>query len=42
MAIGYFAARALDHRTPVWQAAALAAAVLLVIRPLDVGDPGLC
>ena len=40
MAIGYFAARALDHRTPVWQAAALAAAVLLVIRPLDVVDPG--
>ena len=40
MAIAYFAARALDHRTPVWQAAALAAAVLLVIRPLDVGDPG--
>ena len=40
MAVAYFAARAIDHRTPVWQAAALAAAVILVVRPLDVGDPG--
>ena len=40
MAIAYFAARAFDHRTPVWQAVALAAAVILVIRPLDIGDPG--
>jgi competence protein ComEC len=40
MAIAYFAARALDHRPPVWQAVALAAAGILVIRPLDVGDPG--
>ena len=40
MAIAYFAARAIDQRTPVWQAAALAAAVILIVRPLDVGDPG--
>ena len=40
MAIAYFAARAIDHRTPVWQATALAAAMMLVVRPLDVGDPG--
>jgi competence protein ComEC len=40
MAVAYFAARAFDHRTPVWQAAALAAAVILVAQPLDVRDPG--
>jgi competence protein ComEC len=40
MAIAYFAARALDHRTPVWQAAAIAAGGILIIRPLDVSDPG--
>jgi competence protein ComEC len=40
MAVAYFAARTIDHRTPVWQAAALAAAAIVVIRPIDVGDPG--
>jgi competence protein ComEC len=40
MAIAYFAARAVDHRTPVWQAIAVAAAIMLVLRPLDLADPG--
>ena len=40
MAIVYFAARAMDQRTPIWQAAAVAAAILVVIHPLDVGSPG--
>ena len=40
MAVAYFAARALDHRTPVWQAMAVAAAIILVIDPLDLTDPG--
>jgi competence protein ComEC len=40
MAIAYFAARALDHRTPVWQATAIASACILVVTPLDLGDPG--
>jgi competence protein ComEC len=40
MAIAYFAARAIDHRTPVWQAATVAASTILIVRPLDVGDPG--
>jgi competence protein ComEC len=40
MAVAYFAARAIDHRTPVWQAMAIAAALVLVLRPLDVRDPG--
>jgi competence protein ComEC len=40
MAVAYFAARAIDHRTPVWQAMAIAASVVLVLRPLDVRDPG--
>ena len=40
MAIAYFAARAADHRTPVWQATAVAAAIILVLTPLDLADPG--
>jgi competence protein ComEC len=40
MASAYFAARAVDHRTPMWQAMAVAAAIILVIQPLDLGDPG--
>jgi competence protein ComEC len=40
MAIAYFAARAVDHRTPVWQAIAAAGAMMLVVRPLDLADPG--
>jgi len=40
MAMLYFAARALDQRVPVWHAAAVAAAVMVVAQPLDVRDPG--
>jgi competence protein ComEC len=40
MALAYVAARVVEHRTPVWQATAVAAAVILVIAPLDLGDPG--
>jgi competence protein ComEC len=40
MAIAYFAARVADHRTPVWQAIAVAGAMMLVVRPLDLADPG--
>jgi competence protein ComEC len=40
MALLYFGARALDHRVPIWHATAVAAALMVVIRPLDVRDPG--
>src|SRR4030095_10142364 len=40
MAIAYFAARAVDHRTPVWQAIAVGGEMMLVVRPLDLADPG--
>jgi len=40
MAILYFAARAIDHRSSAWQSAAVAAAVMIAIRPLDVRDAG--
>ncbi|HKE86471.1 MAG TPA: DNA internalization-related competence protein ComEC/Rec2 [Vicinamibacterales bacterium] len=40
MALLYFAARALDHRVPTWQAAAVAAALMIVAHPLDIRDPG--
>jgi competence protein ComEC len=40
MAVAYFAARVADQRTPVWQATAVAAAIILVIEPLDLFDPG--
>lgn len=40
MAVLYFGARLLDHRTAPWQAAAVAAAIMVVIQPLDVRDPG--
>jgi competence protein ComEC len=40
MAVVYFAARVLDHRTVPWQAASVAAAVMVAVRPLDVRDPG--
>jgi competence protein ComEC len=40
MAVTYLAARALDHRTPPWHAIATAAALMLVVRPLDIRDPG--
>lgn len=40
MAGTYFAARVVDHRTPVWQATAVAAAIILIVKPLDLFDPG--
>jgi competence protein ComEC len=40
MAVLYLAARTLDHRTAVWQAAAVAAAVMVVAHPLELQDPG--
>jgi len=40
MALLYFGARALDHRVPAWHAAAVAAALMMIVRPLDVRDPG--
>jgi competence protein ComEC len=40
MAIIYFVARVVDQRTPVWQAMALAVAIILVTKPLDLADPG--
>jgi len=40
MALLYFGARAIDHRVPVWHASAVAAALMVVIEPLDVRDPG--
>ena len=36
----YFGARALDHRTAAWHAASVSAALMLVVSPLDVRDPG--
>ena len=40
MALAYFAARVIDQRTPVWQATTAAAAIILVLKPLDLDDPG--
>jgi competence protein ComEC len=40
MAVVYLAARALDHRTPPWQAIAVAAGLMAVASPLDVVNPG--
>jgi competence protein ComEC len=40
MAGAYFAARVVDQRTPVWQATAVAAAFILILKPLDLSDPG--
>ena len=40
MAVIYLAARVIDHRAPAWQTTALAAAVMTVVRPLDVRDVG--
>jgi competence protein ComEC len=36
----YLGARAVDHRAPPWQAAAMACAGLLVVWPLDLRDVG--
>lgn len=40
MAVIYFAARVLDHRSPPWQAMAIAAALVVCLRPLEVRDAG--
>ncbi len=40
MAIVYFAARVLDQRTGGWQTASVAAALMIVARPLDIRDGG--
>jgi competence protein ComEC len=40
MAVFYMAARAIDLRTVPWQSAAMAAASMAVVRPLDVLDAG--
>ncbi len=40
MAVVYLAARAIDHRTPPWQAIAFAAGVMAAVAPLDVVNPG--
>jgi competence protein ComEC len=39
-AVLYFVARALDHRSGAWQSASVAAALMVVISPLDVRDAG--
>jgi competence protein ComEC len=40
MATVYLAAHVLDHRTAVWQATALAAALMVAVHPLDLRDAG--
>jgi competence protein ComEC len=40
MAVVYLAARAIDHRTAPWQASAMAAALLVLWRPLEIRDAG--
>jgi competence protein ComEC len=40
MAVLYFAARTIDHRAGAWQTLAIAAALMIVARPLDVRDAG--
>jgi len=40
MAVLYFLARAIDQRSGVWQTASMAAALMVVLRPLDVRDAG--
>jgi competence protein ComEC len=39
MAVVYFGARAVDHRTPPLNALALVAAILIAVDPLSVADP---
>jgi competence protein ComEC len=36
----YLLSRAIDHRTPVWHALTMAAAIVLCVRPLDIRDVG--
>ena len=40
MAVVYLTARLLDHRTPPWQATAVAAGAMALASPLDVRSPG--
>ncbi len=40
MAVLYFAARVLDQRSGSWQTASVAAALMIVFRPLDIRDGG--
>jgi competence protein ComEC len=40
MAVIYLLARAIDQRTPPWQATGVAAAIMVVVHPLDVRDVG--
>jgi competence protein ComEC len=40
MAVLYLAARLFDHRSPPWQALAVAAALVMCVRPLQVRDAG--
>jgi competence protein ComEC len=40
MAVLYFSARVLDQRSGGWQTASVAAALMIVVRPLDVRDGG--
>src|SRR5688572_6094826 len=40
MAILYLGARLIDHRSPPWHALAMAAAVVICARPLEVRDAG--
>jgi len=40
MAVFYFAARTVDHRSSAWQSASVAAALMIAVRPLDVRDAG--
>jgi competence protein ComEC len=40
MAVLYLGARLIDQRTAPWQATSMAAALMLVARPLDIRDPG--
>ena len=40
MAMLYMAARALDLRSPPWHALAVAAALMVIARPLEIRDPG--
>jgi len=40
MAVLYFAARVLDQRSGGWQTASVAAALMIVFRPLDIRDGG--
>lgn len=40
MALVYLAAQVRDHRTPAWQAIAVAVAVSVILDPLDIMDAG--